>query len=354
MTVNPELLDGSPVQRLYIIGTTADKRRLLLAKNPGAKFGSYSAPIGPKMRRIIEELREEDVSRERAKANGGTPARAPAPQTPPARPAAPRRPQPAGQRPTPQPRPGDPLDVPLPGGAKVVARADTRVRPAPSRGGSVVEAAVPARKRQPVPEAAPEPTSRPAEAEREGGEAPPDAAAEKKAAQRKMPPFRSKLAPGEIQALLRQGKGVKTVATMASAPIEWVRRLMEPIALERAGVVDQMKRARFSKSRLGPSSAPVGDSIAENLRDRGVATPEKVLQEGWHAHRPDGRPWRVSFTYKHRGSSRTARWDFDQAARAVSAVNALGSQLAWRPSAAGEDDGRKLQRRGRGTRSRSR
>ena len=46
---------------LYLVGTTADNKRLVFAKTKGAKFGSFSVPITPKLRKIFRELDEGRV-----------------------------------------------------------------------------------------------------------------------------------------------------------------------------------------------------------------------------------------------------------------------------------------------------
>lgn len=287
------------MKRLYLVGTTADSKRLVLAKSSGAKFGSFVVPITPKLKKILRELEEGRAENLR---DGGSEEEPPA--------------------------------TAAEAAASNTFERMTGLTEAASRGGSAAPGGAKAKsagrkgRAAPPPEPEPEPEPEPP-----------------KPAERR-PPINSKLAPAQIQALLRQGKSAKSVAGAAGAPLDWVRRLMEPILLERIGIVEEMKRATYSKARRGPSRVPVGLSIIDNLRDRGVAFPERAAAGGWTAYRPDGREWRVRFTYDHRGAKRTAQWEYDPPTRSVVPLNTLATQLSWR--------GEELEGEGNGDSSRSR
>ena len=262
------------MKRLYLVGTTADNKRLVLAKASGAKFGSFVVPITPKLKRILQEL--EEGRAENVRKGKGKAAEAEAPD-----------------------------DAAAPNGddnafEKITGLTGKAAKAAAKRGKAA--------KAAPAPEPEPEP----------------EPVIERR------PPINSRLAPAQIQALLRQGKSAQSVAKAAGAPLDWVRRLMEPILLERVGIVEEMKRATFTKARRGPSNESVGFALVDNLRDRGVAFPERIAATGWTAYRPDGREWRVKFTYAHRGASRTAQWQYDPATRTVVPMNILATQLSWR------------------------
>jgi hypothetical protein len=143
-------------------------------------------------------------------------------------------------------------------------------------------------------------------------------------------PARSKLTPAEIQGLIRSGRGIRSVANLAGTPIDWVRYLAEPIQEERRGIVRQMLTRRQERARLGMSASTIGESILENLRARGIRSPEVIVEEGFTAFRPDGREWRVRLVFDHRGRRQTASWSFDAQTRQVTPLNSLATSLGWR------------------------
>lgn len=139
----------------------------------------------------------------------------------------------------------------------------------------------------------------------------------------------SKLSPKEIQNHLRRGKTAQEVARMAETDTSWVERFTSPILEERGRVVDAVKSASITKSRLGKSALAVGEAIAANLRDRRVSLPPEILNEGWNARLREGR-WDVTFTYMSRGRGMDASFRFDPETRQVEATNPLARELAWR------------------------
>lgn len=287
------------MKRLYLLGTTADGKRLVLARSSGAKGGSFVVPITSKMRKILRDIDEGAAPGRPEPGNGATSGDQDEPPATAAEAAAGR------------------------GGNSFERMTGLEGRAASRRGssGAAGAKASPGRRGKAASAEPPPPQ--------------PDPEPPKPADRR--PRINSKLAPAQIQALLRQGKSAKSVAKTAGAPLDWVRRLMEPILQERIGIVEEMKRATFTKARLGPSVAPVGDSIVVNLRERGVPFPERTAAQGWTAHRPDGREWRVRFTFEHRGANRTAQWQFDPPTRSVVPLNTLATQLSWRGTEAPPD-----------------
>ncbi|HUG88037.1 MAG TPA: DUF3071 domain-containing protein, partial [Actinomycetota bacterium] len=119
----------------------------------------------------------------------------------------------------------------------------------------------------PAPQREPSRPKKPAAAR----EAAKEKAAEAPTPRRKAEPMpEPKLSAAEIQTLLRSGRGVRSVAKQAEAPVDWVQRLAAPIEAERLGVVSQLLQSYVVRARLGRSALPIGPSIIENLRDRGV------------------------------------------------------------------------------------
>jgi hypothetical protein len=147
------------------------------------------------------------------------------------------------------------------------------------------------------------------------------------------PGSRQRLTAAEIQTLLRAGQSARSVARLAGATLDWVKRLDETIEMERIAVVRQLLGAHLTRDRLGESDVPVGQAILENLRRRRVRFPERVLETGWSASRPRGKEWRVRFTYRYRDKPRRADWSYDPRSGEVMALNATGAELGWVPPA---------------------
>ena len=346
------------MKRLHIVGKSKDNKRLFLAQKKDAKFGSFEIPIGKKLLRLIEEVQEaraeRSPSRQAPPANEGdaTSVRVLSPE-----PAEAALPAPAdggdGSRPAGGTRATDParamtaaaplriadddLDIPIdptPGQDAMAPVAAAAEGPSPT---PLFEPPVP------IPEASP-----PRE---QDVEAPVPVRTSRPEPKRRRPeiPARSKLSPAEIQGLIRAGRGVRSVANLAGTPVAWVKYLAEPIQQERLGVVRQMLAARQERTRLGPSSATIGESILANLRGKGIRNPEAIFENGFTAHRPNGRDWRVRLVFDHRGNRYAANWSYDPTSRAVTPLNTLATQLGWRRQP-GQDDEAEAKPRSRSTR----
>ncbi|HUQ64162.1 MAG TPA: septation protein SepH [Acidimicrobiales bacterium] len=138
----------------------------------------------------------------------------------------------------------------------------------------------------------------------------------------------STLTPREIQARLRSGRSIAQVAAEARVDPEWVERFAVPILAEQAQIVELAKASTYSKPRLGPSSQPLGPSVAWNLADRGVQFPDEVLSAAWTAHQVHDTLWRVRLAYRSRGRSQDAVWELDIQTAQLVARNRLASELA--------------------------
>ncbi|MGH2785919.1 MAG: septation protein SepH [Actinomycetota bacterium] len=140
---------------------------------------------------------------------------------------------------------------------------------------------------------------------------------------------RPKLAPREIQQLLRAGKPVDQVARQAGVDTAWIERFLGPVLDERAVAIQASRRARLEKPRLGLSSLPLGEAVARNLRARRVRITEDELKDAWDASRSDSQPWVITLTFPYRGREQRAVWRFDPRTGEVSAGNRLGSDVGW-------------------------
>lgn len=142
-----------------------------------------------------------------------------------------------------------------------------------------------------------------------------------------------KLAPREVQRLLRAGKPVDQVAKLAGMEVAWIERFLGPVLDERTVAIQDSQRARLEKPRLGLSSLPLGEAVARNLRARRVRVSEAELATAWDASRADSQPWVISLTFSYRGREQRAVWRFDPRTGEVSAGNRLGSDIGWVPEA---------------------
>ncbi|MHB8511103.1 MAG: septation protein SepH [Actinomycetota bacterium] len=144
-----------------------------------------------------------------------------------------------------------------------------------------------------------------------------------------MPRVESKLAPKDVQRLLRSGRTVEQVAKTAGVPVAWVEQFLGVVQYERIGIVNEVRRSWMEKQRLGQSGAPLGESVEINLRARHVRLTDQELADAWDAYRVEDQPWIVSLVFRFRGRAQKATWKFDPATRTVTPANRLASDLGW-------------------------
>ena len=139
----------------------------------------------------------------------------------------------------------------------------------------------------------------------------------------------SKLSPREIQALLRQGKSITSIAKKAGVGAEWIQRFEGPIAWERAGMATRAQRSTLVRARRGPSKLPLGEAVAANLRTR-VAGTDGHGHEEWDAVRhPRKKTWIVTCSFMTRGKPAGVRWEFDPETEEVTALSNLAGDLGF-------------------------
>lgn len=153
----------------------------------------------------------------------------------------------------------------------------------------------------------------------------------KQAGEPRKPPPEPKLAPRDVQRLLRAGRSVDQVAKMAGTDVTWVERFLGPVLDERAVAIQSFQRTRLDKPRLGASGAPLGESVERNLRARRVKLTPEELDRSWDASRVDTQPWVITLTFPFRGREQRAVWRYDPHTREVIAGNRLGGDLGWIP-----------------------
>jgi hypothetical protein len=143
-------------------------------------------------------------------------------------------------------------------------------------------------------------------------------------------PEGSRLTAAEIQAQIRAGRGVRAVAEMAEAPVDWVRYLAEPVMAEKAAVLRQVLTARPQRPRAKGPGDPLGRALLLALRARKVPSPEHVLANGLTAYRRGHGPWRVRLAFRKDGRRFSALWAFDPRTNRIEPRNDLADELGWR------------------------
>jgi Protein of unknown function (DUF3071) len=143
-------------------------------------------------------------------------------------------------------------------------------------------------------------------------------------------PEGSRLTAAEIQAQIRAGRGVRRVAEMADAPVDWVRYLAEPVMAEKAAILSQVLKARPERPRAKGPGDPLGRALLLALRARKVPSPEHVLANGFTAYRRGHGPWRVRLSFRKDGRRYSALWAFDPRTNRIEPRNDLADELGWR------------------------
>jgi hypothetical protein len=262
------------VIELHLIGYTEDAEHLVLDLDAGAE-GRYALRVDPDLLATLEAIRDERVATGRPVDRR----REPAPPTPP-------RPEP-DPLPPPRLRPRRPAATPAEGDPPENGRA--------APGGDGAGPAAPA--------AAP-----PDEPDRDALEVDDTPAA------------RSRLSPAEIQAQLRSGRSVRSVAKEAGADRAWIERWLAPILAERDRVLDDARTRRIDR----PHARALGGSVERALADRGV-DPEDAR---WRVSRRDDGRWRITVAFDERGRARSATWLLDPSEAHLRPQSPLATELA--------------------------
>src|SRR5215218_3995375 len=167
-----------------------------------------------------------------------------------------------------------------------------------------------------------------AEARNEGNGSPADVGAELESVPKRLR-SQSALTPREMQARLRAGRSIEEVANEAGVDTEWVARFAVPILAEQAQVVELARALVYAKPRLGESTQPLGQSVLQNLSDRGVFLPDDVANAGWSAFQLHDSVWMVRFRYRARGRDQEAHWEIDVPTGRLRARNRHASDLGY-------------------------
>ena len=187
-----------------------------------------------------------------------------------------------------------------------------------ARAAAELENDPPAEEESPAPAPAPDPQPAP-----RGRQLPPEARLVDH-----LPP--SQLTVKEVQALLRRGQTVASIAKKAGVKESWVERFEGPIIWERAGIADRAKRATLVRTRSGPSALPLGEAVLTNLRSKNVDLDQNEFDSAWTSvMRANRRWWMIQFTYFSRGRTHRPRWEFDPEENEIIALDNLANDLGW-------------------------
>lgn len=185
---------------------------------------------------------------------------------------------------------------------------------------------------EPEPEAEPEPEREP-EPEPEPSAAPapppPEVKRAPAAPRARAESVQSQLTPKEIQALLRQGRSVASIAKRAGVSKAWIERFETPIIAERAGMARRAQRATMVRARLGASAAALGEAVLANVRARGIAVDQIDFDASWDSVKRRNGSWLVTFAYTHRRRRLVAQWEYWPEASEVVAINRIATELGW-------------------------
>ena len=123
----------------------------------------------------------------------------------------------------------------------------------------------------------------------------------------------SQLRPRDIQARVRSGESVESVAAAAGVPLDRVMRYAGPVLAEREHVAGRARRATVRRIGGDGQQPALEDAVARWV-SRSSVDPDTVEWDAWR--RDDGR-WQVSAAWQQGSDSTSARFAFDPAGRSV-------------------------------------
>ena len=132
------------------------------------------------------------------------------------------------------------------------------------------------------------------------------------------------LSPREIQARIRAGADVESLAAQTNTPAARIMAFAVPILQERAHIAS---RARETLVRRGQGVGPLGDLVHERLAPLGV----DLDAAHWDSRRLEDGMWEVRFTYESSEGARHAMWRFDARAAVIAALDAEAQWLLGEP-----------------------
>jgi len=141
----------------------------------------------------------------------------------------------------------------------------------------------------------------------------------------------SQLRPRDIQARVRSGESVESVAAAAGVPLDRVMRYAGAVLAEREHIAGRARRATIRRSG-GDGPAPLLEDAIARWVGQSDIDPDSVVWDAWR--RDDGR-WQVSASWQNGAGARSARFAFDPAGRSVAPdddeANAIAGERASEP-----------------------
>ena len=132
------------------------------------------------------------------------------------------------------------------------------------------------------------------------------------------------LTPREIQARIRAGADVASLAAQSGTSEERIMAFAVPILQERAHIA---VRARATLVRRASGVGTLDDIIIARLQPLGVA----LVETHWDARRLDDGRWEVQLSYDTKEGGRIATWLFDAKAAVVSPLDDEAHWLMGEP-----------------------
>jgi hypothetical protein len=123
----------------------------------------------------------------------------------------------------------------------------------------------------------------------------------------------SQLRPRDIQARVRSGESVQSVAAAAGVPLDRVLRFAGPVLAEREHIAGRAQQAIIRRVSSESPNRPLQETVAEWVSSYDV-DPESVAWDAWR--RDDGR-WIVSARWQAQQDEHEARFTFDPTGRSV-------------------------------------
>lgn len=127
------------------------------------------------------------------------------------------------------------------------------------------------------------------------------------------------MSPRDIQAALRAGASVESLASKSGVPIDRIERYAGPVYTERIEIIGNAVESFSQRPRIGRSRYPLGQAVERNLG-------EAPADDAWSARRTlDG--WRVALKVVSAGKTKTAQWRFEPSTGEVWPLDAYATTI---------------------------
>lgn len=135
------------------------------------------------------------------------------------------------------------------------------------------------------------------------------------------------LTPREIQARIRAGADVASLAEQTGTPEDRIMAFAVPILQERAHIA---VRARGTLVRRASGVGTLDDIIVNRLQPLGVT----LVETHWDARRLDDGRWEIRLSYDTAEGGRIATWMFDAKAAVITPIDDEAHWLMGEPAVA--------------------